>query len=112
MRFVTIVLFLSTTQAYAQSVYFKYSDWEQMPTSLREIYVAGAFDAVSTVTVAEGVVAAWHYNECVARIGMSASQLSENLKAYAESRPDLQYKSTPGVLMRYLVSVCGTPAPQ
>ena len=34
MRLVTIMLLLSMTTAHAQTVYFNYSQWKQMPTSL------------------------------------------------------------------------------
>ena len=63
MRLVTIMLLLSMTTAHAQTVYFNYSQWEQMPTSLREMYVAGAFDAVSVVAIPQQAIVARHYHE-------------------------------------------------
>jgi len=51
MRFIIVVLFLSTIPARAQTIYLNYGQWEQMPPSLREMYVTGAFDAFSTITV-------------------------------------------------------------
>ena len=110
-RLVTILLLLLTTQSYAQTVYLKYSEWVQMPIPLREMYIAGAFDALSTVTVQEGAPIAKFYNECVAKNGLSSGQLAQNLKEYVETQPDLQNKPTPGALLRYLISFCGLPSP-
>jgi hypothetical protein len=112
MRFIIIVLFLSTVPARAQNVYLNYSQWEQMPPNLREMYVAGAFDAVSTVTVPERASIARFYNECVAKAGLTTGKLAENMKQYAETQPDLQKKPVPFALMRYLISLCGTPTGQ
>jgi hypothetical protein len=112
MRFIIIVLLLSTIPARAQNAYLNYGQWEQMPPALREMYVAGAFDALSTVTVREGVSVAKHYNECVSKAGLTTGQLEENMKEYANTQPDLQHKPVPFALMRYLVSLCGTPTAQ
>ena len=67
MRFVTIVLFLSTTTLHAQSLYLNYGQWEQMPTGLREMYIAGAFDSISVVAMPEQAPVARYYNQCVTR---------------------------------------------
>ena len=80
-----------------------------MPTSLRERYIAGTFDALSTVSVPENAAVSMRYNECIAKIGMSSGQLAENMKGYAGPQPDLQTKPVPIVLMHYLISLCGRP---
>jgi hypothetical protein len=108
MRFITIfMLLLLTIPACAQTLYLNYGQWEQMPASFREMYVAGVFDAVSTVAIPAQAKFARHYNECVAKAGLSTGQLAEKMKAYAETQPNLQNKPVPGVLMRYLISLCG-----
>jgi hypothetical protein len=109
MRFFAIVLLLLVTPAHAQSVYLNYGQWEQLPTDLRWIYVAGAFDALSVVTVPEGLNAAMYYNQCVTKAGLSTQQLADNMKGYAGPQPDLQAKPVPIVLMHYLLSFCGRP---
>jgi hypothetical protein len=109
MRFITIVLLFSTTTVHAQSLYLNYGEWEQMPTNLREMYVAGAFDAASVIAIPEQAPVAMYYNECVAKTGLSMAQLTQNMKEYAEARPNVQSKPIPNVLMRYLISVCGLP---
>jgi hypothetical protein len=110
MRFLTLVLLLLTTSAHAQSVFLTYGQWEQMPKNLREIYVAGAFDTLSTVSTPEQVNFVKHYNECIAKARLNLSQLTENMETYAETQPDLRDKPTPGALLRYLVSICGPAA--
>jgi hypothetical protein len=72
----------------------------------------GAFEALSTVVVDERVSVAKHYNECVSKAGLTTGQLEENMKEYADTQLDLQHKPVPVALMRYLVSLCGTPATQ
>jgi hypothetical protein len=110
MRFLTLVVLLLTTPAHAQSVFLTYSQWEQMPTNLREVYVAGAFDTLSTVSTPEQFNFVKHYNECIVKARLNLSQLTENMKTYAETQPDLRDKPTPGALLRYLVSICGPAA--
>jgi hypothetical protein len=105
-----IVLLFLTTPAYAQSVFLTYRQWEQLPVNLREVYVAGAFDALSTLTTPEQVDLVKHYNECVAKAKFDLHQLAENMKAYAEAQPDSRVKPTPFALLRYLISICGPPA--
>jgi len=112
MRFITITLLFLTTAVHAQTSYLNYSQWEQIPKNLREMYVAGAFDAVSVVTVPQGAIVARHYNECVAKAGLSLDQLAQNMKEYAETQPDVQRQPVPTVLMRYLISLCGLPTVQ
>ena len=112
MRFATIVLLFSTITVHSQTLYLDYSHWEQMPASFRQMYIAGAFDAVSVITVpegAEGAMAARHYNECVAKARLSIVQLEKNMKEYAETQPDAPSKPVPTILMRYLTSLCGLP---
>jgi len=109
MRFIIIVLLLSTIPTHAQNVYLNYGQWEQMPPALREMYVVGAFDAVSTVTTPERAAVARHYNECVSKAGLNSGKLAENMKQYGDTQPDLQRKPVPFALMRYLMPLCGTP---
>jgi hypothetical protein len=109
MRFVTIALLFLATTLHAQSLYLNYGQWEQMATSFREMYVAGAFETLSVVGIRQQAPVARHYNECVAKNGLSIAQLAQNVKEYAEARPDVQSKPIPIVLMRYLISLCGLP---
>ena len=88
MRFI-IVLLLSTAPLHAQSVYLNYSQWAQMPPGFREMYVAGAFDAISTIAVPAQATAARHFNECVAKAGFSTGRLTEHVKEYGETHPEI-----------------------
>ena len=109
MRFIAIVLLLLATPTHAQDVYLNYGQWLQMPIGFREMYVIGSFDTLSTVAMPEQAIIAKHFNECVARARLSSGQLTENMQAYAEARPDLQNKPAATVLVRYLISLCGSP---
>jgi hypothetical protein len=108
-RFVTFLLLFSTTTVHAQTIYLNYSQWEQMPTGLREMYVAGAVDTLSIVAIPQQTFIARHYNECIAKAGLSPAQLAQNMKEYAETQPDAPSKPVPTILMRYLMSLCGLP---
>jgi hypothetical protein len=65
-----------------------------------------------TITVPERATIARHYSECVAKAGLTTGKLAENMKQYAETQPDLQNKPVRGALLRYLISLCGTPTGQ
>ena len=112
MRLIIVLLVASITSVNAQTIYLNYGQWEQMPIGFREIYLAGAFDALSTITTPKEVATAKHYNECVARAGLTSGQLEQNLEEYAKTNPGLQDKPVPNVLVRYLISLCGLPTAQ
>jgi hypothetical protein len=46
-----LALLALTTTVHAQSVIFTYDQWERLSTGLQEIYLAGAIDSFSTITV-------------------------------------------------------------
>ena len=50
-RFVIIAFLALGATARAQGVFLTYDQWEQLPTALREIYVAGVIDTVSTIAI-------------------------------------------------------------
>jgi len=66
-----------------------------MPPRLRKMYVTGAFEALSTITVPERAPIARYYNDCVAKVGLTTGKLVENMKQYVETQPDLQKKPVP-----------------
>ena len=51
LRFVVPAILAFGTTARAQSIFLTYEQWEQLPTALREIYVAGVIDTVSTIAI-------------------------------------------------------------
>src|SRR5215475_4781764 len=99
------------TAARAQSIFINCDQWVQLPTSLREIYVAGVIDALSTITVPEGARTAKHYNDCIVSSRMSLSRIAEGTKKFMETHSDLRYKPASNVVQSYLITLCGLPRP-
>jgi hypothetical protein len=111
LRFVVPALLAFGATARAQSIFLTYEQWEQLPTTLREIYIAGAIDQLSTVGVPAGVNSAKHYNECIVKSGMRLGQIAEGTKKFMEMHSDLRQKPAPTAVMQYLITLCGLPTP-
>jgi hypothetical protein len=62
--------------------------WEQLPATLREIYVAGAINQLSTVGVPAGLSSAKHYNECIVKSGVRLGEIAEGTKKFMEMHSD------------------------
>jgi hypothetical protein len=99
------------TAARAQSIFLTYEQWEQLPTTLREIYVAGAIDQLSTVGHPAGLSLAKHYNECIVKSGMRLGQVAEGTKKFMEMHSDQRQEPAPIAVMQYLITLCGSPTP-
>lgn len=111
MRFVIMALLAFGTAARAQSIFLTYDQWEQLPTNLREIYVAGVLDGLSTIAVPEQVSTAKHYNECIAKSKMNLGQIAEGTKKFMEMHSDLRNRPAPNRVVAYLFTLCGAPTP-
>jgi hypothetical protein len=111
MRFVIMALLTLGTAAHAQAIFLTYDQWEQLPTALRELYVAGVVDGLSTVTVREGAGTAKHYNDCIVKSKMNLGQIAEGTKKFMEMHSDLRSRPAPNRIVAYLITVCGVPAP-
>ena len=111
-RSVTLSLLALTTAAHAQSVAFTYDQWERLPIGMRELYVAGAVDTISTISTPFEVGTAKFYNDCVVKKQTKARDIVEEMKATVRSRPELYSKPATGVLLTTLVKLRGTPNPE
>ena len=111
MRFVIMAVFALGTAAYAQAIFLTYDQWEQLPTALRELYVAGVVDGLSTVTVREGAGTVKHYNDCIVKSKMNLGQIAEGTKKFMEMHSDLRTRPAPNRIVAYLITLCGVPAP-
>jgi hypothetical protein len=83
---------VSTSLAYGQ--FFTYSQWEQLPEEERQVYLAGAFDTVVGVTEAEdpwGLKTSLHYRKCIRDSHLILRQLSQNVIAFAATKPEPRY---------------------
>ena len=76
----------STT--HAQSVLFTYDQWA-IVVGLREIYLAGAIDGLSTTAVPAQANTARHYNECFRQKQIAAHQVSEGISSNCSLNCDL-----------------------
>jgi hypothetical protein len=78
------------TTAHAQAIFLTYEQWEQLPTTLKEIYVAGVLDGLSSVAVPAQASTAKHYNDCIVKSKMNLGQLAEGTKKFMEMHSDLK----------------------
>jgi hypothetical protein len=110
-RRILFALLALTTSAHAQSVVFTYDQWERLSPGLQEIYVSGAIDAVSTITVPPGATAKY-YNDCIVEKAITARHIVEEMKVAVRSRPELSPKPATGVLLQALIKLCGVANPE
>jgi len=111
-RRILFALLALTTSAHAQSVVFTYDQWERLSPGLQEIYISGAIDAVSTITVPPGASTAKYYNDCIVKKAITARDIVEEMKVAVRSRPELSPKSATGVLLQALINLCGSANPE
>lgn len=90
--------------------FFTYSRWAALPPAERYKYIEGAFDSLIAFSVIPGDASfAQFYAGCLDRAQMSGSQLAENIRTFASTRPQLQGGGTAVPMMQYLVALCGSP---
>jgi hypothetical protein len=91
-------------------VYLDYASWEKQPEDIRAAYIAGVFDSLVLFTVdPETARAGKFFLDCVSNAKLDSLQLSEQVRAYARPRLELQAGTVQGALLRYLISLCGRP---
>ena len=106
--FAGTVLLLATIPA--RAAYVSYSDWTSWPEMDRAIYIAGAFDQLTTIVgPASGQSYADRYQTCLTRDRTTNVQLAQNVRMFASARADLQGVPVPVALMQYLAFTCGSP---
>jgi hypothetical protein len=112
MRGVIFALLALTTTARAQSVIFTYDQWDRLSPGLKEIYIAGAIDAVSTIAVPAQASTAKYYNDCLVKNGIKAHDLVEQMQVIVRTRPELFPKPATAALMQSLIKLCGLSVPE
>jgi hypothetical protein len=100
-----------TNTAHAQLVIFTYDQWERLSTGLQEIYLAGAIDSLSTITIPPSAATAKYYNDCLVKKQITAHIIAEEMKAIVKTRPELRPKPATGALLQSLIKLCGLPVP-
>lgn len=96
----------SSSQA---GLYFTYFEWQQLPQSVKILYVSGAIDAYFTFSYGYQKYAT-HYESCVMQQHISNSQLTDGVEQYAKQHPASQTLGIPAIAVQYLHEVCGEPA--
>ena len=112
MRRVIVALLALTTTAHAQMVAFTYDQWERLPIGMKEMYVAGAIDWLSTVTTPPAAGTGKYYNDCLAKREITVHEVAELMKEVVQTRLDLRPKPAPGTILATLIKICGTPVPE
>jgi hypothetical protein len=97
----------------AGAAYMTYREWASLSPPERTLYIAGAFDQLTTIatpgdSAPVGVNPAQRYQACVARAGMTDAQLAENVRTFAAARSEVQALPVPVALMQYLAVTCGS----
>jgi hypothetical protein len=112
LKYVIAVSLMATTAANANSyLWINYSQWERLPKDMRTAYVAGAFDTLAGVASDERQMKiSTHYSECMSKSGMELDELATHVLTFAQTRPDLQGGTVQGVLINYLIGLCGKPS--
>jgi hypothetical protein len=109
---VIFVLLALTATAHAQAVVFTFDQWARLSPGLQEIYISGAIDAVSTISIPAQAPTAKFYNDCVVKQQVRAHDIVEEMKVIVRSRPELYPKPATVALFQALIKVCGKPNPE
>jgi hypothetical protein len=108
---ILFALLALATSAHTQSVVFTYDQWERLSAGLKEIYVSGAIDAVSTIAVPTQVSTSKYYNDCIVKQEITVHNIVEEMKVIVQSRPELHPKPATAALLAALIKLCGLPNP-
>jgi hypothetical protein len=111
-RPVVFALLVLTSAAHAQAVVFTFERWARLSPGLQEIYISGALDALSTISVPAQVATAKFYNDCVVKKQIKRHDLVEDMKVIVRSRPELYPRPATVALLQSLIKFCGTPNPE
>lgn len=91
-------------------VWLTYPQWERLPQAERMFYLAGAFDSLAQFVkddLDKRIVL--HYSSCIERSGMRLAQFSDHVGDYGRVHPEVQGSSMQGVMINYLIALCGKP---
>ena len=111
MKSTMAAVMLIVLTAPASANFYTLQEWSALSRTLRDNYIAGAFDSMITVGSDDSEQVAVHYRNCVKGAKMSLDQLSDNVLRFAKSKPEVQAGPVQTALVRYLISACGEPPP-
>src|SRR5262245_32484308 len=108
---IVALLAFTTTTHDLSGIFFTHDEWARLSIGLQEIYLAGAIDSLSTITVAPAAATAKIYNDCLVTKQITAHVIAEEMKAIVQTRPELRPKPATGTLLASLIKLCGSPVP-
>jgi len=88
----------------ASAEFYSYNDFDRQPPALKYLYVAGAVDMFLAIQ-ASGAKR-FDVGECIRDARISIKQITENMQAYAKTRPELQNGTVETPLLGYLAELC------
>jgi hypothetical protein len=101
-----LVLISALLSSPASAEFYTYNDFDRQPPALKYLYVAGAVDMFLAIQ-ASGAKR-FDVGECIRDTKISIKELTENMQAYAKTRPELQNGTVETPLLGYLAELCST----
>jgi hypothetical protein len=83
-----LVLIAALLSSPASAQFYSYDDFDRQPPALKYFYVAGAIDMFLAVQ-ASGAKR-FDVGECIRDAKISIKEITENMQAYARTRPELR----------------------
>jgi hypothetical protein len=102
MKRVALIATLLSSPASAQ--FYGYNDFDRQPPALKYFYIAGAIDMLLAIQ-ASGAKR-FDVGECIRDAKISIKEITENMQAYAKTRPELQNNTVATPLLGYLAELC------
>jgi hypothetical protein len=99
-----LVLIATLLSSPASAEFYSYNDFDRQPPALKYLYVAGAVDMFLAIQ-ASGAKR-FDVGECIRDAKISIKQITENMQAYAKTRPELQNGTVETPLLGYLAELC------
>ena len=100
----TLVLIATLLASPASAQFYSYSDFDRQPPAVKYSYVAGAIDMFLAIQ-ASGAKR-FDVGECIRDAKVSIKEITENMQAYARTRPELQNGTVATPLLGYLAELC------
>jgi hypothetical protein len=102
MKRLVVIATLISSPASAQ--FYSYDDFDRQPPALKYFYVTGAIDMFLAIQ-ASGAKR-FDVGECIRDAKISIKEITENMQAYAQTRPELQNGTVATPLLGYLAELC------
>jgi hypothetical protein len=99
-----LVLIATLLSSPASAQFYGYNDFDRQPSALKYFYVAGAIDMFLAIQ-ASGAKR-FDVGECLRDAKISIKDITENMQAYARTRPELQNGTVATPLLGYLAELC------